>query len=81
LYGCETWSPTLREDHIFRVLENRVLRRMFGLKREKVARYWRRLLNEELHNLRVSPNIIRLVKTRRMRWVGDVARMGQVRNE
>jgi hypothetical protein len=62
------------------VFENRVLRRIFGTKREEVAGGWRRLYNEELHNLYASPNIIRVMKSRRMTWVGHVARMGQMRN-
>jgi hypothetical protein len=61
LYGCETWSLTLREEHRLRVSKNRVLRRIFGTKREKVAGGWRRLHNEEPHNLYASPNIIRVI--------------------
>jgi hypothetical protein len=63
-----------------RVFENRVLRRIFGPKREEVAGGWRRLHNEELHNLYASPNIIRVIKSRKMRWVGRVIRMGNMRN-
>jgi hypothetical protein len=77
LYGCETWSLTLREEHGLRVFENRVLR-IFGPKREEDAS-WRKLHNDELHNLYSSPNIIRVIKGRRMRWAGHVARMGEVR--
>jgi hypothetical protein len=73
LYGCETWSLTLREEHRLRVSENRVLRRIFGSKRDKVTGEWRKLHNEELHNLYSSPDIIRQVKSRRMRWAGHVA--------
>jgi hypothetical protein len=80
LYGCETWSLTLREEHRLRVFEKRVLRRIFGPKRAQVTRGWRKLHNEELHNLYSSPSIIRMIKTRRMRWAGDVARMGEKRN-
>jgi hypothetical protein len=76
LYGCETWSLTLREKHRLRVFENRVLRRIFGLKRDEVTGEWRRLHNEELYDLYCSPNIIRMIKSRRMRWAGHVARLG-----
>jgi hypothetical protein len=60
--GCETWSLTLREEHRLKVFENRVLRRIFGPKREEVAGDWRRLHSEELHNLYASPNIVRVIK-------------------
>jgi hypothetical protein len=80
LYGCETWSLTLREEHRLRVFENRVLRRIFGLKRDEVTGDWRKLQNEELHNLYSSPNIIRMIKSRMMRWVGHVPRMEEERN-
>jgi hypothetical protein len=63
LYGCESWSLTLREEH-------RVLRRIFGPKRDEVAGGWRKLHNEELHNLYSSPNIIRMIKSKRMGWLG-----------
>jgi hypothetical protein len=79
LYGCETWSLTLREKHRLRVFENRVLRRIFGPKRDEVTEEWRKLHSEELHNLYSYPDIIRLVKSRRMRWAGHVARMGEER--
>jgi hypothetical protein len=62
------------------VFENRVLRRIFGLKRYEVTGDWRKLHNEELHNLYSSPNIIRMIKSRRMRWAKHVARMGEMRN-
>jgi hypothetical protein len=62
LYGCETWSLTLREEHRLRVFENRVLRRIFGPKRDEVAGEWRQLHNEELRDLYSSPSIIRMVK-------------------
>jgi hypothetical protein len=80
LYGCETWSLTLREEHRLRVVENRVLRRLFGPKRDKMTGVWRKLHNEELHNLYSSPSIIRMIKSRRMRYAGHVARMGEKRN-
>jgi hypothetical protein len=62
------------------VLENRMLRSIFGLKREKVTGGWRKLHNEELHNFYSSPSIIKMIKSRRMRWAGHVARMGAMRN-
>jgi hypothetical protein len=77
LYGCETWSVTLREKHRQRVFENRVLRRIFGPKRDDVTGEWRKLHNEELHSLYSSPNIIRQMQSRIMRWAGHVARMGE----
>jgi hypothetical protein len=79
LYGCESWSLTLREENRLRVFENRVLRRIFGPRRDEVTGEWRKLHNEELHNLYSSPDIIRQVKSRRMRWAGNVARMGEER--
>jgi hypothetical protein len=79
-YGCETWSLTLREEHRLRVFENKVLRRVFGPKRDEVSGGWRKLHNEELHDLYSSPSIIRIIKARRMRWAGHVARMGEKRN-
>jgi hypothetical protein len=80
LYGRETWFLTLREEHRLRVFENRVLRRIFGLKRVEVTGEWRKLHNEELRDLYSSPSIIGIIKSRRMRWVGHVARMGEARN-
>jgi hypothetical protein len=80
LYGCETWSLTLREEHRLRVLENRVLRRIFGPKRDEVTGEWRQLHNKELHDLYSSPSIIRIIKSRRIRLAGHVARMRENRN-
>jgi hypothetical protein len=77
LYGCETWSLILREEHRLRVFENRVVRRVFGPKTDEVMGEWRKLHNEELHNLYSSPDIIRQVKSRRMRWAGHVECMGE----
>jgi hypothetical protein len=77
---CETWSLTLREEHRLRVFEYRVLRGIFGPKRDEVTGGWRKLHNEDLHNLYCSPSIIRIIKSRRMRWPGHVARMGDKRN-
>jgi hypothetical protein len=68
LYGCETWSLTLREEHRLRVFENRVLRRKFRPKRDDVTGDWRKLHNEELHNLYSSPNIITMIKSSRVKW-------------
>ena len=79
LYGCETWSLTLREERRLRVFENRVLRRVFGSKRDEVTGEWRKLNNEELSDLYSIPNIVRVVKSRRMRWAWHVARMGEGR--
>ena len=79
LYGCENWSLTLREERRLRMFENRVLRRVFGPKRDEVMGKWRKLHNEELSDLYSLANIVRVVKSRRMRWVGHVARMGEGR--
>ena len=77
LYGCETWSLKVREERKLRVFENKVLRRIFGPRRDEVMGEWRRLHNEELNDLYCSPNIVRVIKSRRMRWAGHVARMGE----
>ena len=79
LYGCEAWSLTLREEKKLRVFENTVLRRIFGPRRDEVTGEWRRLHNEELSDLYSSPNIVRVIKSRRMRWAGHVVRMGEER--
>jgi len=79
LYGCETWSLTLREERKLRVFEKMVLRRIFGPRRDEVKGEWKRLHNEELNDLYFSPNIVRVIKSRRMRWTGHVARMGEER--
>jgi hypothetical protein len=75
MYGCETWSLTLREEHRLRVFENRMLRRIFGPKRDEVTGGWRKLHNEELHNLYSSPSIIRMIKSRVMKWARHVERI------
>jgi hypothetical protein len=75
LYGCETWSLILREEHRLRVFENRVLWRIFGPKREEVTGEWRKLHDEDLCDLYSSLSIIIIIKSRRMRWAGHVARM------
>jgi hypothetical protein len=77
--GCETWSLTLREERRLRVLENRVQKGIFGPKSDKVIGR-RKLHNEELHNFYCSPSVIRIARSRRMRWAGHVARMGTKNN-
>jgi hypothetical protein len=77
LYGCETWSLILREERRLKVFENRMLRRIFGPKREEVTGEWRKLHNEALNDLYCSPNILRVIKSRRMGWAGYVARIGE----
>jgi hypothetical protein len=79
LYGCETWSLTLREEHELRVSENRILWKIFGPTRDEVTGDWRKLHNKELHSLYSSSSIIRVIKARRMRLGGHVAHMGEVR--
>jgi hypothetical protein len=78
-FNVETWSLTLREERRVRVFENRVLRRVFGSKRNEVTGEWRKLHNEEFSDLYSLPNIVRVVKSRRMRWAGHVALMGEAR--
>jgi hypothetical protein len=80
LYGCETWSLTLRDEHRLGVFENRVLRRIFGPRRDEVTGEWDKLHNEELHILYCFPSIIRQINSRRTRWAGHVVRMGEERN-
>jgi hypothetical protein len=80
LCGCETWSLTLKQEHRLGVFENRVLRRIFGPKRDEMTGEWRKLHNEELHDLYSVSNIIRIMKSRRMRWAGHVSRMGEKNN-
>ena len=77
LYGCETWSFTLQEKCRLTVFENRVLRRICGPKRKEVTGEWRQLHNEELNVLYSTPNIIQVTKSRRIRWVGHAAHMGE----
>jgi hypothetical protein len=74
LYECETWALILRKAHRLRVFENRVLRRIFGPKRDEATG---KLHNDELHNLYSSLSVIRMTKSRRMRWAVHVARMGR----
>jgi hypothetical protein len=80
LYWCVTLSLPLRKEHGLRVFENRVLRRSFGLKKDEVIGSWRKLHNVECHKLYSSPSVIRMIKSRRIRWVQNVARMGEKRN-
>ncbi|KAJ4427976.1 hypothetical protein ANN_23989 [Periplaneta americana] len=80
LYGCETWTLTLREEHKLKVFENKVLRKIFWAKRDEVTGEWRKLHNTELHALYSSPDIIRNIKSRSLRWAGYVSCMGESRN-
>ena len=80
LYGCETWSLTLREEHRLKVFENKVLRKIFGAKRYEIIGEWTKLNNVVLNALYSSPNINRNLKSRRLRWAGDIAHMEKSRN-
>jgi len=79
LYGCETWSVIMGEECSLRVFENRVLRRIFGVKKDEVTGELRRLRNERLNVLYCSPNIIQVIKSRRMRWAVHIAHMAERR--
>ena len=79
LYGCETWSLTLKEESRLRIFENRILMQIFGPKRDENGE-WRRLYNEELLSLYRSPNIVGVIKFRRLRWASHVARMEEYRS-
>ena len=80
LYGCETWSFTLSEERRLTVFENSLLRRIFGPKRDEATGVWRKLHNEELNDLYPLPNIVRAIKSKRKRWAGHVACMGDSRD-
>jgi len=79
LYGCETWSLTFKEERRLRVVENRLLRRIFGPKRDEVTGEWRKLHNGEIKVMYYSSNIIWVIRSRRMRWAGHVAYIGERR--
>jgi hypothetical protein len=76
LYGCETWSLTWKEECMLRIFKNRMLRRIFGPRRDEVTGEWRRLHNKELYALHSSPDITWVIKSRRLRWAGHAACMG-----
>jgi hypothetical protein len=80
LHGCETWSLTIREERKLRIFENRVLRTIFGLKRDEMTGGWGKLHNEEFHNMCSSPNTILIINSRRMRWTGHIACIGEKRH-
>jgi len=77
LYGCETWALTVKEERRLRLFENKELGRSFGPKRDEVTEEWKKLHTEQLNDLYSSPNIFRVIKSRRMRWMGNVARIGK----
>jgi len=79
LFGCETWSLILQEERKLRVFKNMVLRRIFGPRRDEVTDEWRKFHKEELNDLYASPNNVRVIKSRKMRWAGHEARMGEKR--
>ena len=76
-YGCETWSLTLREERRLRAFENRVLRRIIEPRMDELKGEWIKLHKEEFNDLYSSPNIVRVIKSRRIRWAGHVVRMGK----
>ena len=80
LFGCETWSLTMREEHRLGVIQNRIMRRIFGPKGDDVTGDWRKLHNEELNGMCATSNIIRVIKSRRMSWAGHLERMGHKRS-
>jgi len=80
VYGCETWSLTLWEERRVSVFTNRVLRRIFGPKRDEVIGKWRKLHNEELNDLYCSPSIVWVIKSKRVGWAGHVVRMEERRD-
>jgi hypothetical protein len=77
LYGCETWSLKLREEHGLKMNEDGLLREIFGPEKDELTGTWRNLHNEEFYGFYCSLNIIRVIKSRRVRWSGHVARMGR----
>jgi len=80
MYGCETWSLTLKEELRLRMLENWALRRIFGPRGDEVTKEWRKVHKEELDDLYIPPNNFRMIKSRRIPWAGHVARMGERRS-